>query len=188
MKGATGITVKRFACFSRILLALAFAGLLSGCVSPVLYGDESGFMGMDYAAKKTVSLGYEGNLRPLEEVGVLALDNRLRVRTIRTSDGSLVPITSRTIGGLGIINTPNDIQIHLLPGAYQLTVCFFIDMGNQGSMFCNSPLDVSVIVEAGLMVQLSWIPEGKGAWSVRQQPVNDEIRGCITRDFSKVMR
>ena len=170
-----------------LLITLVCALLMSGCVTPISYGDASGFMGMGFIAKKTVFLGYEGPVKPFEEVGVLALDARLRIRSIQTPDGELVRAVSKTIGGLGIINTANDEQIHLLPGGYLLSVCFYLDMGNQGSAYCNTPLNLAVVLVANQMVQLSWASVQSGGWTVLRQAVNEEIRARIVRDFLAVM-
>ena len=171
----------------KLLATLLCVLLTGGCVTPISYGDASGFMGMGFIARKTVAIGYEGPLKPFEEVGILALDARLRIRSIQTTDGQAVRTVSKTIGGLGIINTPNDMQIHLLPGGYILSVCFYIDMGNQGAAYCNTPQDLTVVLAANQIVQLSWSSVKGGGWTVLRQTVNEEIRGRISRDFSEVM-
>lgn len=170
-----------------ILSAIVCIALLSGCVTPISYGDASGFMGMGFLAKKTVILGYDGAARPFEEVGVLALDARLRIHAIRKSDGEVIRTQSRTVGGLGIINTPEDVQIHLPPGDYIVTACFFIDMGNQGSMYCRSPLTFSVNLEASQLLQLSWSSAEKKGWTVLQEPAGENARSRVVQDFQKVM-
>ena len=171
----------------RVLTTAFCALLLSGCVTPVKYGDVSGFMGMGFLAKKTVTFGYDGQPKPFEEVGILALDSRLRIRSINTRDGSVVNTVSKTIGGLGIINSPTDVQIHLLPGEYVLSTCFFIDMGNQGSAYCKTPLELPVALSANQIIQLSWSSAKAGGWTVLQEPVSEEIKGRIVQDYSKVM-
>jgi len=172
----------------KLLVVLLCSFLLSACVTPISYGDASGFMGMDFIAKKTVIFGYAGTIKPFEDVGVLALDSRLRVRSIRTSAGETVSLQRKTIGGLGIINTAEDVQFHLLPGDYILTTGFFMDMGNQGHAYSHSDLEISVHLDANQIIQLSWTSTKEGGWAVLQQPVNGDIRAKITQDFAKVTK
>lgn len=176
--------------FNRTLfLACGAVLLLGGCaIKPVNYGDVSGFMGMGFIAKKTVILAYDGEVKPMSEVGVLALDARLRVRGIRAENGEATNIRKFSKGGLGIINTPNDEQIHLLPGRYVLSFCFYIDNGNQGAViYCRNNLDIPVDVHANDVLQFSWANEQRGQWSVLNQPATAEVRQRVAKDFSDVM-
>jgi hypothetical protein len=161
--------------------------LIAGCAtSPAYYGDESGFMGLGFIAKKTVTITYDGPLRPLHETGIIALDSRLTIRSIRTPNGEIVNTRKVTKGGLGIINTPNDEQLHFLPGTYILSFCFFINV-NQGTMFCKTPLDTPVTISKNEVAQLSWSGAKNGGWTVIRQEISDEIRQRITSDFSEVI-
>jgi hypothetical protein len=144
-------------------------------------------MGMGFIAKKTIVWAYEFPIKPFDDIGVIALDSRLRIRSISRPDGSTVYSSRKTIGGLGIINTAEDVQIHLLPGEYILSTCFRIDTGNQ-FLFCNTPLALPISVHAMQWIQLSWAPpDDNGGWRVLQQPVTDAVRERILQDFSKIM-
>lgn len=170
-------------CLSILLLAL------TGCaIKSAGYGDASNFMGLGFIAKKTVVLAYDGPAKPFSEVGVVALDSRLRLRSLRTQSEDDVDTRYFAKGGLGIINTPNDVQIHLEPGSYIASFCFWIDRGNQGAIYCQADQNARFEVKAGEIQQFSWAEGQKGGgWTILKHPATAEAQARVVKDFGQVM-
>jgi hypothetical protein len=135
--------------------------LLSGCAAPSSSYMDAPYVGGLYA--KTAEVGYPGDFRPVESVGVITHDAIITIKKV-TQDG--VPVELRTFKSDTYLQPTGRYQLHLLPGLYQVEFCFYIYDGNR-AVWCNQPIVKTVDASAGKVVHYAWINSGK-TWGIAE--------------------
>ncbi|MBB3213838.1 hypothetical protein FHW67_003144 [Herbaspirillum sp. Sphag1AN] len=133
--------------------------LLSGCATPKMdYTDGPSAMGginSQYAV-----LGYEGDIKPFDQIGIVTTDGDIQIHAI---DGNPIALY-RTFKIKGFYPAGR-FQLHLQDGIHLITAGF--EIRANPSYWSTSDLTVPVVVTRGKVVHLSVLRDGK-KWSINQ--------------------
>lgn len=167
-----------------IFVFLISVFLLSGCGSLGPGNKYSQLPTFGSMYSKTVVLAYEGNARPLSEVGVVSHDLILNIVSVNGK----TDFANQTMKISGVYPTgPN--QLHLLPGAYNIEFCFkYVEThGNsQSAAQCTSTITKSIELKAGQAVFFSWIELAGNRWSIAQSDMDNEDKTKLENDFREL--
>lgn len=137
------------------------AWLLAGCASNS-YLDAPPSLGFLYS--KRVQIAYAGELRGLDEVGVITTDGIVAIESVDD-----VPVREIRSFQKRAWYSNGRYQLHLLPGSHRLTLSFSFYFGTTHfTRFAYSTSDLSKVVhlEKGQVLHLSLINMGR-QWDVR---------------------
>lgn len=133
--------------------AFLIATLLFGCTT-YTYTDAPAF---GVLHSKYVQIGYEGELRAIEDIGIITTDGIIKINSINNK-----PInTLKTFKKSGLY-AMGRYQLHLLPGVYVFSLSF-----NSGDAWSTSDVVKSITITNGQVLHLSWIDTGRNRWSVK---------------------
>lgn len=126
--------------------------LLSSCAS-YTYTDAPPTLGGLYS--KYLVIGYDGDIKPIEEVGIVTTDGLIQVRNIDGQpEGAYRKLKS------GGFYSGGRYQLHLLPGTHVLKVGFHDDRGGGTRSWSTSDVTTTVDVAVGSVVHLSKWEQG----------------------------
>ena len=159
------------------IAALAIAtGLATACASHN-YTDAPSRMGFLYS--KYAYLGYDGDVRSVDEVGIMTTDGLIQIQAV---DGQ--PMTHfRGFKATGIYSGGR-YQLHLLPGAHVLTMGFHKDLGDGNVSWSTSSISKTVSVDKGQIVHLS-LSEGGRTWKAIESD-GGSARKVVLADFKEL--
>lgn len=157
------------------LLLVAATCALTACAFPSTKYTDAPYVGGMYS--KTLLLGYDGEPRPISEVGVMTQDGVLQVRKI-SRDGQVVPL--RAISKKDYLHSTGRTQIHLLPGKYQVEFCFFAS-SPQRTAWCTTPVFRTVDMSAGQVKHYAFLERGR-QWSTVEHDGTQDLAE-IEADF-----
>lgn len=153
-----------------LLLAQA---MLAGCAS-YNYTDAPPTMGVMYS--KYAYIGYAGELKPIEEVGVVTTDGLVKIRSVdgqSTSDYKVLKTSGMYSGGR--------YQLHLLPGTHVLTMGFSDDRGGPSKSWSTSDITRTISIAKGQVIHLSLSQNGK-TWTAKESDGSSALT-TIASDF-----
>lgn len=156
-----------------VSLALFVSLLLSGCASNS-YTDAPPTLGLLYS--KYAYIGYEGELKPIKEVGIVTTDGIIKVLSINNT-----PISSFKSFITSGFYSGGRYQLHLLPGTYELGLAFHFDKGTGYRAWSTSEIKKPITIVEGQVLHLSWIDDGN-KWSVQESDGSKAIT-TIHNDF-----
>jgi hypothetical protein len=153
--------------------------LLGGCATHS-YTDGPPSIGAIYS--KYAQIGYEGDLRPIGDIGIVTTDGIVKVRQLNGR-----PMESFRLFKAASLFPGGRYQLHLLPGAYELALAFRFDNGSGSISWSTSDLTKSIIVTKGQVLHLSWIGRGRSSWGVQEFDGSSAL-ATITDDFEKLTK
>lgn len=161
-----------------IALLLIAQAMLVGCAS-YNYTDAPPTMGVMYS--KYACIGYAGELKPIEEVGVVTTDGLIKIRSIdgQPTSGYKVLKTSGLYSG-------GRYQLHLLPGTHVLTIGFSDDRGGPSKSWSTSDITKTISIAKGQVVHLSLSQNGK-SWTAKESDGSSAI-ATIHSDFKDLAK
>ena len=156
-----------------IAAVLVTQTLLFGCAS-YNYTDAPPAMGSMYS--KYAYIGYDGELKPIEDVGVVTTDGLIKIKTV---DGQQAPDFKvfKTSG----LYSGGRYQLHLLPGVHTLLLGFHDDRGGGSKSWSTSDLMKAVSINKGQVIHLSLSAGGK-TWTAKESDGSSAL-ATITSDF-----
>lgn len=159
---------------TRWLPLLACVLALSACGS-LDYTDAPPTLGVLYS--KYAYTAYQGDIRPMSEVGIVTTDGLVQIETI---DGK--PLSAfRSFKTRGLY-PGGRFQLHLLPGSHRLSLSFHDDRGNGTVSWSISNLDKTIDVKPGEILHLSLL-SSRSTWNVRMTD-GSAARQVIASDFA----
>lgn len=160
------------------LTAAIIAATLPGCASHN-YTDAPPTLGVMYS--KYVFLGYDGEQRPIEDVGIVTTDGFLLIQTV---DGqSLHDFKVYKSNGL---YSKGRFQLHLLPGEHTLTMAF---RGKQiGNYVYSSKSNVTktINIDKGQVIHLQ-VTQSGNKWGAFESDGSSAL-ASITQDFKDLTK
>lgn len=145
---------------SRLILTIALAQLvLTACASHT-YTDAPPTLGVLYS--KYAYIGDDGELQPIESVGIVTTDGLLQVKTIdgRSASNYRAFKTSGFYYG-------GRYQLHLLPGSHTLTLGFHDDRGGATKSWSTTDITKTITIASGQVIHL-FLSEGRRTWTARE--------------------
>ena len=151
--------------------------MLFGCAS-YNYTDAPPAMGVMYS--KYVYIGYSGELKPIEDVGVVTTDGLIKIRSVdgQSTSGYKVFKTSGFYSG-------GRYQLHLLPGTHVLMMGFSDDRGGGSKSWSTSDITKTVSIHKGQVIHLSLFENGK-TWTTKESDGSSAL-ATITSDFKELI-
>jgi hypothetical protein len=159
-------------------LVLTSTVLMLACASKANnYSDNDSWTSMG----KAITLGYDGPIREIKDVGIITKD---RILSINAINGT--PIEKfKSLEKRSILGSASHQQIHLPPGEYTLSVGFSYDAAGT-RVYSKSDINVSVKLVAGQIIHLQHA-EQRRTWSVEQFNGSAALKE-IERDFSELRK
>jgi hypothetical protein len=136
-------------------------------------------MGMMYS--KYAYIGYAGELRPVEEVGIVTTDGLIKIHSVdgqSTFDYKVLKTSGLYSGGR--------YQLHLLPGKHVLTLGFSDDRGGPSRSWSTSSISKMISIEKGQVIHLSLSQNGK-TWTAKESDGSSAI-ATIHSDFKDLAK
>lgn len=160
----------------KIILYFVAVLSLAGCAT-YSYTDAPPTLGVMYS--KYVQIGYEGNLKQIDDVGIITTDGVVKVQSINGK-----PMTNFRLFKTRGVYSGGRYQLHLFPGDYEIGMSFHFDKGAGYRAWSTSNLSRTVTVTKGQVLHLSWIDQGI-VWDVR---VSDGISAlsAVKGDFNEL--
>jgi hypothetical protein len=161
-----------------ITVLLLAQAMLVGCAS-YNYTDAPPTMGVMYS--KYAYIGYVGELKPIEDVGIVTTDGLIKIRSVdgQSTSGYKVLKTSGMYSG-------GRYQLHLLPGTHVLTMGFSDDRGGPSKSWSTSDITRTISIEKGQVIHLSLSQSGK-AWTAKESDGSSAL-ATITSDFKDLAK
>lgn len=159
----------------QISSALLIATLLFGCYTPTYTYTDARSSVLD---SRYVQIGYEGELRAIEDVGIVTTDGIVNIKSINNKPIDTFKIFKKS--GLG--SSIGRYQLHLLPGTYVFSLGFY-----SGNAWSTSDIVKSVTVTNGQVLHLSWIDSGRSSWSVKEHEGSAAL-ASIRSDFKELTK
>lgn len=147
--------------------------MLFGCAS-YNYTDAPPAMGMMYS--KYAYIGYSGELRPIEDVGIVTTDGLIKIRSV---DGQ--PTSSYKEFKTSGLYSGGRFQLHLLPGTHVLKMGFHDDRGGGSKSWSTSDITKTVSINKGQIIHLSLSESGK-TWTAKESDGSSAF-ATIASDF-----
>lgn len=157
------------------ILAIAL-GLMTGCASHN-YTDAPSRMGFLYS--KYAYLGYDGDVRPIEDVGIVTTDGLIRIQSV---DGQ--PMSHYREFKASGFYSGGRYQLHLLPGTHLLKMGFHKDLGDGNISWSTSSITKTVSIEKGQIVHLE-LSEGVRTWKAVESD-GGSAREMVLADFKEL--
>jgi hypothetical protein len=167
---------------SLALLCLYTIFLLSGCRSYDYTEGNKPYLGR----YPTVAIiGYSGDIKEFDEVGVITTDGTITVKTI---DGILVNTLRKYEIKTRIPSQTGRYQVHLMPGIYILELELFseaLPFLGQPALRSRKPITRIIGIKKGEVLHLSLIQPESGTWSIK---FHNGIAALpeIKKDFQKM--
>lgn len=117
---------------------------------------------MGFLYSKYVQIGYEGALKPVDDVGIITTDGILHINVVngkRMSEFRLFEAKGIYSGGR--------YQLHLPSGTYAIEMSFHFDDGSGRRAWSTSNILRVFTVAKGQVLHLSWVDKGR-AWDVKE--------------------
>lgn len=164
---------------TKIIAALLLTqATLFGCAS-YNYTDAPPTLGVMYS--KYAYIGYAGETKPIEEVGVVTTDGLIKIRSI---DGQ--PASSFQVFKKSGMYSGGRYQLHLLPGTHVLSMGFHDDRGNGSISWSTSDLTRTISIAKGQVIHLSvGGGNGRGTWTAKESD-GSSVLPLITSDFKEL--
>ena len=150
--------------------------MLFGCAS-YNYTDAPPAMGMMYS--KYAYIGYSGELRPIEDVGIVTTDGLIKIRSVdgqSTSSYKVLKSSGLYSGGR--------YQLHLLPGTHILTMGFHDDRGGGSKSWSTSDITKIVSIAKGQVIHL-FLSENGRTWTAKEADGSSAL-ATIASDFKEL--
>ncbi|MDQ5903015.1 MAG: hypothetical protein QG672_602 [Pseudomonadota bacterium] len=148
--------------------------ILFGCAS-YNYTDAPPAMGMMYS--KYAYIGYSGELRPIEDVGIVTTDGLIKIRSVDDQ-----PTSSYKKFKTSGLYSGGRFQLHLLPGTHVLKMGFHDDRGGGSKSWSTSDITKTVSINKGQIIHLSLSEIGK-TWTVKESDGSGALT-TIASDFN----
>lgn len=153
-----------------VVVATIFMG---GCAS-YSYTDAPGTYGGWFS--KYVDIGYEGDLQPIGDVGVVTTDGVIRVYGLNGLSMSKYRNFKKNGFSWG-----GRYQLHLVPGTHTLDLGFHYDIGTGVKKWSTTTITKTVTLTKGQVLHLSWVDHGR-TWSVQEHDGSKALE-VIAEDF-----
>jgi len=151
---------------------------LAGCASNN-YTDAPPSLGMMYS--KYAYIGYDGELKPIEEVGVVTTDGLVKIREV---DGySIDAMQEYKTSGL---YSGGRVQLHLLSGVHTLILGYHDDRGGGSVSWSTSNITKTITIAKGQVIHLRGGINGR-TWSVAEVDGGSAI-STIASDFKDLTK
>ena len=163
---------------TKSITALLLASvMLFGCVS-YNYTDAPPTMGVMYS--KYAYIGYTGEIKPIEDVGVVTTDGLIKIRSVdgqSTSSFKLFKTSGLYSGGR--------YQLHLLPGPHTLVMGFHDDRGGNSKSWSTSDITKILQLSKGQVIHLS-LSENSRTWTAKESDGSSAL-ATIKSDFNDLI-
>lgn len=151
---------------------------LLGCASNN-YTDAPPSLGMMYS--KYAYIGYEGELKPIEEVGIVTTDGLVKIRGV---DGvSVDSLKEYKTSGL---YSGGRVQLHLLSGTHTLILGYHDDRGGGSISWSTSNVTKTITIAKGQVIHLMAASTGN-KWTAIEHDGSSAI-GAISSDFKDLTK
>ena len=161
-----------------IAVLLLASTTLFGCAS-YNYTDAPPTLGMMYS--KYACIGYAGEPKPIEDVGIVTTDGLIKIRSI---DGQ--PTSSYTVIKTSGMYSGGRYQLHLLPGTHILTMGFSDDRGGGSRSWSTSDVTKIITLGKGQVIHLSLTGNGK-TWTAKESDGSSAL-AVIASDFQDLVQ
>jgi hypothetical protein len=160
------------------IIAILLVQLLAGCATNS-YTDAPPTLGVMYS--KYAYLGYPDEPKPIEDVGIVTTDGIIKIKEV---DGqSIESFTAYKTNGF---YSGGRFQLHLLPGAHELTLGFHYDTGTGSISWSTSDLIKNIVIAKGQILHLSLLDHGR-QWSAFESD-GSSARAAIASDFKDLTK
>lgn len=163
---------------SKSITALLLAPvMLFGCAS-YNYTDAPPTMGVMYS--KYAYIGYTGEIKPIEDVGVVTTDGLIKISSVdgqSTSGFKLFKTSGLYSGGR--------YQLHLLPGTHTLSMGFHDDRGGNSKSWSTSNITKILQISKGQVIHLS-LSENSKTWTAKESDGSSAL-ATIKSDFNDLI-
>lgn len=161
---------------TKTIIVISATLLLTSCAT-YTYTDAPPTLGGLYS--KYLTIGYPGEIKPINEVGVITTDGLILVHSV---DGK--PVSTFRRMKSGGLYSGGRYQLHLLPGSHTLTMGFHDDRGGPSKSWSTSDVTKVIELKAGSVVHLSkW--EGGYRWGANITD-GEAALPTITADFDSL--
>lgn len=161
----------------KLTMALCLlSNILTGCASNN-YTDAPPAMGGMYS--KYAVIGYSGDLRSVEEVGVVAADGLIKIKSVDNHPVSRY----RAFTSTGFYSGGR-YQLHLLPGAHTVVLGFSDNRGGDSISWSTSDVTKPFSISKGQVVHFSLLRDG-GTWTAKESDGGSALE-TIASDFSEL--
>lgn len=158
-----------------VIIATQFA--LIGCAS-YNYTDAPSTMGVFYS--RYAYIGYAGDLRPIEDVGVITTDGLIRINSL---DGQ--PMGNFRNFKISGFYSGGRYQLHLLPGVHVIKMGFYRYQGPSGSSWSISDITKTIEISKGQVIHLS-LSEFRNTWSAKELDGSSAL-SVIKNDYAELI-
>jgi hypothetical protein len=148
--------------------------MLFGCAS-YNYTDAPSTMGIMYS--KYAYIGYTGELKPIEDVGIVTTDGLIKIRSVDGQSTSSYKVF-KTSG----LYSGGRYQLHLLPGTHILVMGFHDDRGGGYKSWSTSDITKIVSINKGQVIHLSLSGDWK-TWTAKESDGSSALATIIS-DFN----
>lgn len=162
-----------------IAALLLSQAMLFGCAS-YNYTDAPPTMGVMYS--KYAYIGYAGELKPIEDVGIVTTDGLIKISMV---DGQ--PISSYQVFKTSGMYSGGRYQLHLLPGTHVLSMGFRDDRGNGSISWSTSDLKKTISIAKGQVIHLSVAGSGRSSWTAKESD-GSSVLSLIASDFKELTK
>src|SRR5450830_205514 len=151
---------------------------LNGCATNS-YTDAPPTLGVLYS--KYVDIGYDGDIKPFEEVGVVTTDGIVKVQSVdgKSMDQYREYKTSGFYPG-------GRYQLHLLPGLHTLTLSFHYDKGTGTIAWSKADIPKVISISAGQVIHISWSDNGS-TWKALESDGSKALT-TIKSDYAELTK
>jgi len=161
----------------KLITALLLAQtILLGCAS-YNYTDAPPTLGMMYS--KYAYLGYEGEPKPIEDVGIVTTDGLIKISSV---DG--YPVSGYKVLKTSGMYSGGRYQLHLLPGVHTLTMGFSDNRGGGSRSWSTSDITKTISLRKGQVIHLSLSGDGR-SWTAKESDGSSAL-AVITSDFKEL--
>ena len=161
----------------RSISAIAFALLVLTACASYTYTDAPPTLGVLYS--KYAYLGYDGQLQPIEDVGIVTTDGLIEIKMIdgRSASSYRVFKTSGFYYG-------GRYQLHLLPGIHTLTLGFHDDRGGGTISWSTKDITKTIAIAPGQVIHLFVSTSGR-TWMAEESDGRAAL-ATIVSDFNEL--
>lgn len=150
--------------------------MLSGCASHN-YTDAPPTMGVLYS--KYADVGYEGEIRSADDVGIVTTDGQIQVGSVDGRSMSLFR-SFKTSG----FYAGGRYQLHLLPGTHTITISLRDERANASVSWLTSSITKSITIDKGQVIHLAALQNGR-TWSAKEFDGSSAL-AVIVSDFKEL--
>ena len=161
--------------YVQVSFTLLLVTLLFGCAT-YTYTDAPSVGSLH---SKYIQIGYEGELKALEDVGIVTTDGIVHINSISIDNKKIDPLKSFHKDGFYSMGR---YQLHLNPGTYILSLSFSSTDG-----YSTTDVMKLITIKNGQVIHLSWLNNGRSKWSVKE---SDGIAALATirEDFIELTK